>query len=309
MTAGGAPIAVIDVGTNSTRLLIARRIAGGLERIEERLVITRLGQGVDASRCLAPEAIARTVDALAEFKIACDANGVSRIRITATSAARDATNGADFLNAARTIVGVQPEVLSGEAEAELSFAGATAGLAASDGPFLVVDIGGGSTEFAWGSGRCDGSASLDIGAVRITERFLPSDPHTPQELHAAVSVVNLYLDDLDRDSPAWRAHRTLVGVAGTITTVAAVEIGLATYDRNAVHHFVLTSAAAEDVFRTLATESLADRKHNPGLDPARADVIVGGCVVLVAILRRLGARHLLVSQTDLLHATAASLLG
>jgi exopolyphosphatase/guanosine-5'-triphosphate,3'-diphosphate pyrophosphatase len=151
--------------------------------------------------------------------------------------------------------------------------------------------------------------SLDIGAVRITERFLLTDPPTPEELHAAVSVVNLYLDDLDREHPGWRSHRTLIGVAGTITTVAAVEIGLTAYDRDAVHHFALTPAAAEDVFRTLATESIADRTHNPGLDPARADVNVGGCVVLVAIMRRLGAARCLVSQTDLLHATAASLLG
>ncbi len=304
-----APVAAIDIGTNSTRLLVMRPDdAGGFVVLDERLVITRLGQGVDATRSLHPDAIERTSSALREFKSVMESFEVERFRMTATSAARDATNCDDFFAAAHAATGQIPEILTGELEGQLSFAGATTGLDASAGPFLVIDIGGGSTEFAWGqAGQCDGSESLDIGAVRVTERYLLSDPPTPVELSGAVTVVNLFLDDLDRDYPAWRGATTLVGVAGTITTVAAVEIGLPSYDREALHHYRLTHAAAEDVFRTLATESLADRRHNPGLDPQRADVIVGGCVILCAVMRRLKALECVVSQTDLLHALAATL--
>ena len=302
------PIGAIDIGTNSTRLLVGQPTgAGTFDVLDERLVITRLGKGVDATRQLAADSIERTATALADYAAIMQSHGVTQFRMTTTSAARDATNGGEFFAAARAATGQEPEILSGHAEGQLSFAGATQGFDPAAGPFLVVDIGGGSTEFAWGTTTCDESVSLDIGAVRITERYLESDPPKPEELHAAVSVVNLFLDDLDRDDPAWRAARTLVGVAGTITTMAAVEIGLMNYDRDALHHYHLTHAAAEDVFRTLATESLADRRHNPGLDPARADVIVGGCVILCAIMRRLNANTCVVSQRDLLHALASSL--
>ena len=188
--------------------------------------------------------------------------------------------------------------------------GATRGLPEDDGPFLVVDIGGGSTEFAVGPNpsEVEGALSVDVGCVRLTEKFLLHDPPQPEELSAAISIVETYLEDVRRELPTVGEARTLVGVAGTITTVAAVELGLATYDPAAIHHFHLTRDAVEDVFRTLATEARADRIHNPGLEEARADVIVGGCCVLVAILRRFGFDELVVSEADILDGLVLSLV-
>jgi exopolyphosphatase/guanosine-5'-triphosphate,3'-diphosphate pyrophosphatase len=176
----------------------------------------------------------------------------------------------------------------------------------------VVDIGGGSTEFSVGPDRGSrlepiGVVSVDVGCVRVTERFLHGDPPRPEELSQALSVVHDYLDDVHRELPAVKDARVLVGLAGTVTTVAAIEIGLATYDRQRIHHFVLTRAAAEDVFRTLATEKRLQRIHNPGLEEARADVIVGGCVILVAIMRHFGFEECLVSEADILDGLAMSL--
>lgn len=276
--------------------------------------ITRLGEGVDETKRLAPEAIERTTAVLREYRRAMDAAGVGPVRMTATSAARDASNRDEFFLAAEAIVGVRPELLGGDEEARLSFAGATASLDPADGPFLVADIGGGSTEFAVGPDpdgdrlTPTGVVSVDVGCVRITERFLHHDPPTPVELAQALSVVEDYLDDVRRAIPGIADVRRFVGLAGTVTTVAAVEIGLAEYDRDRIHHFVLSREAAEDVFRTLATEKRADRVFNPGLEAARADVIVGGCVVLVAIMRRFGFRECLVSEQDILDGLVMSLL-
>jgi exopolyphosphatase / guanosine-5'-triphosphate,3'-diphosphate pyrophosphatase len=306
------PVAAIDCGTNSTRLLIVGPDGDTLDR---RTHITRLGQGVDQTKRLAPEAIERTVAVLREYRSVMDAAGVGALRMTATSAARDAANREDYFAAAEAIVGVRPELLTGDEEARLSFAGATATLDPLDGPFLVVDIGGGSTEFAVGpSSDGDrlapiGALSVDVGCVRLTERFLHGDPPRAEELAQALSVVEDYLDDVRREVPSVADARRLVGLAGTVSTVAAVEIGLATYDRDRIHHFVLTRTAVEDVFRTLAMEKRADRVFNPGLEAARADVIVGGCVVLVAIMRRFGFQECLVSEHDILDGLAMTLLG
>jgi exopolyphosphatase/guanosine-5'-triphosphate,3'-diphosphate pyrophosphatase len=271
------------------------------------MTITRLGRGVDAEGRLAAEAIERTVEVLAGYRRAMDDHGVTRRRVTATSAARDAANRDELFDAAEAVLGVRPELLSGEEEAALSFAGATAELDPAEGPFLVVDIGGGSTEFVVGTSSVDGAISVDMGCVRVTERFIESDPPRPEELSAAQSVISLFIDDVVREVPAVLEARTLVGLAGTVSAAAAVEQGLASYDRDAIHHFVLTKAAAEDVFRTLATEALEDRRHNPGLEPERADVIVGGMCVLVMVLRRLGFDHLVVSEADILDGLVASL--
>jgi exopolyphosphatase / guanosine-5'-triphosphate,3'-diphosphate pyrophosphatase len=167
-------------------------------------------------------------------------------------------------------------------------------------PYLVVDIGGGSTEFVLGTDAPDGVISIDIGCVRITEQFLHSDPPAPEELSAAVSVVRDHLTDVEREIPNLRDAKTLVGLAGTVTTVAAVEQGLPAYDRERIHHFRLTRAAVEDVFRTLALESADQRRHNPGLEPGRVDVIVGGTIVLAAVLRVFGFDEMLVSEDDIL---------
>jgi len=303
--------AAIDCGTNSTRLLVADSEGRTVERL---MRITRLGQGVDATGRLAPDAIARTVDVLQEYRTVLDGHGVERVRMTATSAARDASNRDDFFAAATAAVGVAPELLGGEEEARLSFLGATAELDAEDGPFLVVDIGGGSTEFAVGQpsgngGEPEGVLSTDIGCVRLTEKFLHSDPPAPEELSQSFDVVRGHLDDVARVIPSVVEARRFVGLAGTVTTMAAVELGLATYDRNRTHHFVLTRAAAEDVFRTLATESRRQRVHNPGLEEARADVIVGGAVIVVAIMRYFELSECLVSEADILDGLILSLRG
>jgi len=303
-------VAAIDCGTNSTRLLIAESSddARGFTILDRRMRITRLGQGVNATKMLAPEAIERTAAVLREYRAAMDELGVERVRITATSAARDAANRDDFFLVAKEIVGVEPELLSGDEEARLSFRGATADLDPADGPFLIVDIGGGSTEFVVGTTEPEAALSVDIGCVRITEQELHHDPPLAEELSIALSLIDAYLDDVDREVPGASEARTFVGLAGTITTVAAVEIGLAEYDRERIHHFHLTHAAAEDVFRTLATESHDDRLGNPGLDPGRADVIVAGCCILVAIFRHWGFDECLVSEADILDGLALSLL-
>ena len=296
-------LAAIDCGTNSTRLLISDRG----RTVDRRMVITRLGRGVDATGRLDSAAIERTIDVLRGYATAIEVHGVSALRITATSAARDASNADEFFAAAEAVVGARPELLSGAEEGELSFAGATAELAAARGPFLVVDIGGGSTECMVGTTSVEAVRSFDIGCVRLTERHLASDPPAPEELSNAIAEAMGWFDDLVREVPAVTAARTVVGLAGTISTVAAVEIGLAEWDRDALHHFRLTRAAIEDVFRTLATERLADRVHNPGLEPARADVIVGGCCALVALVRTLGLEELLVSESDILDGLVLSL--
>lgn len=309
-------VASIDIGTNSTRLLVAEAGADGgpLVSTERMMRITRLGQGVDETGALVPEAIDRTVAVLTEYRAVMDRLGVpgGRVRMSATSASRDASNRDVFFDGAEAVVGVRPELLSGDQEAELSFLGATSDLDPALGPFLVFDLGGGSTEFVLGTagpeGEVQGAISLDVGCVRLTERFFHQDPPAPEDLSSAISYTDTWLDDVFRAIPQVGEAKTVVGVAGTVNTVAAVEQGLAVYDRDAIHHFVLTKVAAEDVFRTLATESRADRLHNPGLEEARADVIVAGCCILVAIYRTFGLNEVLVSEADILDGLALSLL-
>jgi exopolyphosphatase/guanosine-5'-triphosphate,3'-diphosphate pyrophosphatase len=306
-------VAAVDIGTNSVRLLVADVEPGptGTPRdaklvpLDRRMRITRLGEGVDRDRVLSPAAIDRTLTVLREYRAVLEEHGATRVRATATSAARDAANRAEFFAAARDALGTEPELLSGEEEAALSFLGATADLDAP-APYLVVDIGGGSTEFVLGTDAPTGLMSLDMGCVRITEQFLHSDPPAPEELSNAVAVVRDLVAEVPRVIPGVLDAPTLVGLAGTVTTVAAVELGLAAYDPQAIHHFRLTKAAAEDVFRTLALEPAAVRAHNPGLEPGRVDVIVGGCAVLVGIFRVLGFDELLVSEADILDGLVRS---
>lgn len=300
----GPVVAAIDCGTNSTRLLVT----DGSRAVERLMRITRLGEGVDGTGRLSPDAIARTVSVLREFRSAMDRDGVQAVRMSATSAVRDASNREQFMAAAEDVVGIRPEVLSGMEEGRLAFAGATAELDPSNGPFLVVDIGGGSTELVVGRDEPVGVESMDVGCVRITEKFLHHDPPRPEELSDALMEVRDQLEDAVRAVPELNDAQQMIGLAGTVTTVAAVELGLTEYDRDRIHHFWLTRAAAEDVFRTLATESRASRLGNPGLEEARADVIVGGCVVLVAVLRYFDLSGCLVSESDILDGLASSLL-
>ncbi len=298
------PVAAIDCGTNSTRLLVH----DGSRPLERLMTITRLGAGVDATGRLAPEAIARTVEVLGRYREVMDVHGVGRVRITATSAARDAANRDELFDAAEAVVGTRPELLSGDEEGRLSFAGATSELDADDGPFLVADIGGGSTEIVVGTTEPVGGLSIDVGCVRVTERFLHGDPPSAGELSDALSIVRGHLEDVARVVPASRDARTFVGLAGTVSTVASVEQGLHEYDRDRVHHFRLTRAAAEDVFRTLAMEPRADRVFNPGLEAARADIIVGGALILVALFRYFDFDECLVSESDILDGMVMDLL-
>lgn len=297
-------VAAVDCGTNSVRLLVS----DGSRTLSRLMRITRLGRGVDASGRLDPAAIDRTIDVLGDYRAEMDRLGVTRARVAATSAARDAANSDEFFTRAEEVLGVRPELLSGEEEAQASFRGATAGLDPADGPFVVVDIGGGSTEFAVGGRQLEASVSVDMGCVRMTERFLHHDPPLPEELANCLSVVQQHLQDVERALPGVSAPSRFIGLAGTITNVAAVEIGLAVYDPDRIHHFTLDRAAAEDVFRTLATEPIVDRVHNPGLEEARADVIVGGCCVLVQVFRSFGFEECLVSESDILDGLVMSLL-
>ncbi len=326
---GADPVAVVDCGTNTTRLLIDDGTGLG----QRLLRITGLGRGVDAGGRLRDDAIGRVVDVLGEYRQIIEDRQATAVRAVATSAARDAANGAEFLQRASDALGTDVELLDGDTEAAYGFAGATTGLAevagrgtpsdpgapttpapAAGPAALVLDIGGGSTEFAYGTpsagGRPDAAVSVDMGSVRWTERFLASDPPRPEELSSAISVARLHLDDIDRDHPVigrGAAAARLVGVAGTVTTVAAVEIGLDPYEPEVIDGFVLTRAAAEDVFRTLATEPLADRIHNPGLHVDRASVIVGGCCILVAVMRHWNIDECIVRERDLLDGIAAEL--
>jgi exopolyphosphatase/guanosine-5'-triphosphate,3'-diphosphate pyrophosphatase len=304
-------VAAVDIGTNSTRLLVADVDGHGadaaLEPVQREMRITRLGQGVDADRTLRPDAIERTVTVLREYGEIIERLGAERVRATATSASRDASNRDDFFDPATDALrGTRPELLSGEDEAALSFLGATAGLQ-EPATFLVIDVGGGSTEFVLGTGKPEGLISVNVGCVRLTEQYLHGDPPAPEELSNAVSAVRDHLSDVEREIPGVAAAATVVGLAGTVTTLAAIELGLADYDPKFTHHFRLTREAAEDVFRTLATEPIAQRRHNPGLDPGRVDVIVGGAIVVVAILRHWDFAEMLVSETDILDGLARSL--
>lgn len=302
---GGPVVAAVDCGTNSTRLLVSR---AGVETLERRTIVTCLGQGVDASGVLDREAIGRTVAVLEDYRRIMDDLGVEAARATATSAARDARNADEFFAAANAALGIRPELLDGDTEGRLGFAGATAGLNAERGPFLVADIGGGSTEFAFGAERCEGVLSADVGCVRLTEQFIDHDPPRPEELHACLSVTEAHLEDVLIAIPDVRRTACFIGVSGTVTSAAAVELGLEPYDPDRIHHFELTRAAAEDVFRTLATEDRAQRISNPGLHADRADVIVAGMCVLVKIMRFFGFDSCLVSETDLLDGLVSSLL-
>jgi exopolyphosphatase/guanosine-5'-triphosphate,3'-diphosphate pyrophosphatase len=296
-------VAAIDCGTHSTRLLVH----DGTDTIERLMRITKLGEGVDASGRLNPDAIARTVAVLQEYREVMDRHSVGRVRITATSAARDASNADEFFDAAELAVGVRPELLSGLEEGRLSFRGATAELDSADGPFLVFDIGGGSTEFAFGLDEASAAMSLDIGCVRLSEKYVESDPPAPEELVACLSITEAHLDDIGREMPQSFEAKTFVGLAGTVASAAMIEIGLPEYDRDQVHHFRLTKEAAEDVYRTVAMESRADRAHNPGLEPGRVDTIVAGMCILVRIMRYFGIDEVLVSEADILDGLAFSL--
>jgi len=300
------PVAAVDCGTNSTRLLVVDGAGRPLERL---MRITRLGQGVDADHRLQADAVARVAAVLREFRQVLERHGVNRVRVAATSAARDAANAEAFFDEAEAALGVRPELLSGLEEAELSFLGATAGLPPGGPPLLVADIGGGSTELVVGfpGAAPHGAVSLDVGCVRLTERWFEHDPVQPEELVNALGEVHNLLEDADRRVPELATAERFIGLAGTVSTLAALDLGLAVYDADLIHHHVLDRATVEDWFRTMAMGDHDERLGNPGLEEGRADVIVGGLCVLVAILRHRGLGSCQVSESDILDGLCASL--
>ena len=299
----GEKLAAIDIGTNSTNLLLVDEFG---EETDRRVTVTRLGRNLAATGELSEESMTATLDTLAQYMTLIRQSGSQRILVTATEACRRARNAEQFITRARDILGVTPEIVTGDREAHLSFLGATAHLDPIDGDTLVIDIGGGSTEMIVGNASgVRFSVSYPIGAVTLTESHFTTDPPRPEDLTNAIGEATDHIDDLVRDHPEVLDVTRVVGVAGTIVTVAAVEIGLQSFDAGALHGFALTREAAEDVFRTLATERLSDRVANPGLAPERADIIVGGCCVLVAIMRRLKLDELTVSTHNLLDGLVA----
>jgi exopolyphosphatase / guanosine-5'-triphosphate,3'-diphosphate pyrophosphatase len=286
--------------------------------LERQMRITRLGEGVDATRKLSPQAVARTVSVLGDYRRLMDHHGVVRARLVATSAARDATNAEEFLALAHDVTGVLPEVLSGLEEGALSFAGATVHVPPErmgPGPVLVVDIGGGSTELVAGeldSGAAPStevsSVSLDIGCVRVAERLLLHDPPHADELAGARRVVDLELDAARGVLPPLAPGGLLIGLAGTVSTLAALDRRVAPYERAAIHHAVLTRGDVVKWCRTLSTEDRHARLARPGMVEGRADVIVGGVLILVAVMEGFDRDRCLVSEDDILDGLAASLL-
>jgi exopolyphosphatase/guanosine-5'-triphosphate,3'-diphosphate pyrophosphatase len=304
--AAGA-LAAVDCGTNSTRLLVVGP-AGDVRARE--MTITRLGQGVDASHRLEAEAMERTFTVLRVYRAIMEDEGVRRARLVATSAVRDATNGDGFLLAATEIVGAPAELLSGQEEGRLSYAGATGDLPAEDATVVVLDIGGGSTEIVTKPGGEILAVSLDIGCVRLTERFLHGDPPTAAEVAAAVEAIGTELNRATVAIPVLvdggRPLR-LVGLAGTVSSLAGLELGLVDYDRERVHHVVLTVESVARWCDVLGAEPGAERGRRPGLPPGRQDVIVGGALVLREVMRRFHLPECIVSEADILDGLIMSL--
>jgi exopolyphosphatase/guanosine-5'-triphosphate,3'-diphosphate pyrophosphatase len=272
--------------------------------------ITRLGQGVDATGRLAPEAVERTLSVLREYRQIMDATNVERSRLAATSAARDAENGGEFLAQAAEAAGTEAEILSGTEEGKLSYAGATAGLAPCAGDDVVLDIGGGSTELIVARDGHIGAYSTQMGCVRMSERYLQHDPPTPKEVVNLLEGIDSELDRALRAVPALtslRPQSRLIGLAGTVTTITSLNLGLNTYDRDQVHHATLALADVERWCDLLSQETGADRRRRPGMVEGRQDVIVGGALILRQTMRRLGMSECLVSESDILDGLVASM--
>ncbi len=307
----GGRVAAIDQGTNSTRLLVLEPRGPGEDPLEiaRDMRITRLGRGVDRTGTLAPESIERTLDAVARSTRRARALHAKRIRFGATSAVRDASNREEFLGRVRALIEGEPELIDGEGEAALSFLGGTRGLDPESGPFLLVDVGGGSTEFVYGRqpAVADRAISTQMGSVRLTERVQPSDPPSEDDLRAFAAAIEPRLEEAERAVPV-RDARTLVGVAGTATTLQACALGLERYDPDVIHRSILTLADAERTLAALAGMTNEERAAIPVMPTGRGDVIVAGATILVAAMRRFGFEQALVSETDILDGLALELL-
>ncbi|QRP47052.1 Ppx/GppA phosphatase family protein [Amycolatopsis sp. FDAARGOS 1241] len=313
-------VAAIDCGTNSIRLLVAEltpRHDGtvDLRDLHREMRIVRLGQGVDATGRLAPEALERTRVALADYTVAARRKGVEKVRMVATSATRDASNRDEFFAMTRETLGVEAEVISGDEEARLSFTGAVGEQDPDDGPFVVVDVGGGSTELVlgtWDGRRAEvlAAKSVDIGCVRITERALTQDPPTPDEITQAKALAGTVLQEAFDVVDVAKA-KTWIGVAGTVTTLSAVSQELPEYDSERTHLSKLSHAEIDRLTTKLLAEDRATRAANPVIHPGRVDVIGGGAVIVQVLAEQLAQRggpdQLIVSEHDILDGIALSL--
>ncbi len=300
--------AAIDCGTNSIRLLIADvdLVAGTATDVVREMLVVRLGEGVDATGAFAPAALERTFAACADYAVRLRDSGSPPLRFVATSASRDVSNRGQFIAGVAGILGVEPEVISGQEEGELSFAGATTGIPAdARAPFLVVDIGGGSTEFVLGSGHPTHRTSVDIGCVRMTERHMAADPPTPAQVAAATADIDAAIARAGAVVPFAQAT-TLVGLAGSVTTVAALALRLPEYDASVIHHSRIPAADVRRVSDELLAMTRAERAALAVMHPGRVDVIGAGALVLRRIMDATGAGEVLVSEHDILDGVAWS---
>jgi exopolyphosphatase/guanosine-5'-triphosphate,3'-diphosphate pyrophosphatase len=302
-------VAALDCGTNSIRLLIAEENAGAsaFTEISRKMSIVKLGEGVDKNQAFLPDAISRTLAALKVFAAEIAEAQVDQIRFCATSATRDAQNRDDFLIPVAEILGITPEVISGDEEARLSFLGATQSLSKSDGPFLVIDIGGGSTEFVFGVGQVEAARSVNIGCVRMSERHFKSDPPTQSEIDSARADIKNAIALAAEVVPIKNA-KTLVAVAGTATTVAAAGLDLSEYDRYAIHLARISAPQVHDASAMFLTRNREERLALGYMHPGRVDVIGAGSLVLSEIMKATGATEFVASESDILDGMARSLV-
>ena len=296
-------VAAIDCGTNSIRLLIADIHENSFKEVIRRMEVVRLGQGVDKNKAFDPVAIERTLKVTQEYADLIAAKGVERVRFCATSATRDATNRHLFIDGVRNILGIEPEVIPGTEEASLSFMGATTELHGSDGPFLVVDIGGGSTEFVLGTTEVSAAKSVNIGCVRMAERHLNHQPPTSDSISAATIDIDASIASAAEDV-AITSAQTLICVAGTATTVAAAALGLTEYDRYSIHLSRIPAARVHEVaamFQSMTRDEIAALGY---MHPGRVDVIAAGSLVLSRVLHATGAKEFVASESDILDGIA-----
>jgi len=300
-------VAAIDCGTNSIRLLIADIEGNNFREVVRDMEIVRLGQGVDQTGQFHPDAIARTLAAVDKFAAEIAKRGVEKIRFCATSATRDATNRHLFVDGVRERLGIELEVISGNEEAALSFAGAIQDLDPAEGPFLVIDIGGGSTEFVFGTSTVEAARSVNIGCVRMTERHFANDPATAQQVESARTDIQAAIAQAAAEVPITQA-KTLVAVAGTATTVAAAALNLAEYDRYSIHLARVTAAQVHEASAMFLSKNREERLALGYMHPGRVDVIPAGALVLSEIIKATGATGFVASESDILDGMARSLV-
>jgi exopolyphosphatase/guanosine-5'-triphosphate,3'-diphosphate pyrophosphatase len=300
-------VAAIDCGTNSIRLLIADIDGSNFREITREMEVVRLGQGVDKTGAFHPDAIARTLAAVDKYAAEIARRGVEKIRFCATSATRDATNRALFIDGVKERLGIVPEVIAGEVEAALSFQGATKDFDKSEGPFLVIDIGGGSTEFVFGTDSVEFARSMNIGCVRMSERHFTGDQPDPGQIASAIEDIDEAIRQAAKTVPITQA-KTVIMVAGTATTVAAAALDLPAYDRYAIHLARISAERAHEISQSLLRETREQRAAHGYMHPGRVDVIGAGSLVLDRIMVASGAKEFVASESDILDGMAWSLV-